>query len=201
MDPLVDYEISNIEYDLSKVKILSATDVSIDSLTVPNTSTKVQTSSIGSTYTTSVTSGWSDALAIKASVKTSFKAGLPVVGETGVELLFERTNTYTWNGSHSETRSFQWSAPLPVEPGDIGHVLVIATRSTIQVPYTTTGVGVFKSGRRGSVRINGIYEGQNSHSVKAIYTSEKIGPAAPAALVEKSRPQVIQVTVTYTSGQ
>jgi hypothetical protein len=201
VDPLVDYEISNIEYDLPKVKILNAVDFSIYSLTVPNTSRDRQTSTIGSTYTTTTTSGWSDALAIKASIKTTFKAGIPVVGEGGVELLLETQNTYTWNGSDSKARTFSWSAPIAVEPGDVGHVLVTMTTSTIRVPYTTTGAGVFKSGRRASVRINGIYEGQNSHSVKATYTSEKIGPAAPAALLEKSRPQVIPVTVTYTSNQ
>jgi len=99
-DPAVDYDITGLEFDIKAVKFIGdPRESSIDSGTAENQSDKANVPlEIGATTSTAITSGWSDSLAIKVGVKSTFKTGIPFVGEGTVEVSLETTNTYTWNG-------------------------------------------------------------------------------------------------------
>jgi len=185
-DPVVDVDITNIQYDLKNARYLSQDPFPVYDAELTNPSDRESTLTIGGAFSSTVTSGWSDSLAIKVGVKTSFKAGIPFVGKGGVELSFETTNTYTWNGSDSETQSFSWSAPISVGPWEKGVVVVSGTSSRIRVPYTFTGEVTFKSGKKFTKTIEGIYEGRNGHSVRAITTREslKTGGSLPQTVTD-----------------
>jgi len=188
MDPVVEYDMSKITYDLKAAKILGSKPATVLTLEAKNTSDNEQTPMISGTYTLSRTSGWSNALAVKVGIKVSGKTGVPFVAEGAVELSSETQNTYTWNGSETETQSYTFSAPLKLKPHEHGKVILTATNTHISVPYSGTGELVFKSGRRCSRRVEGIYEGQNGHSVQAEYTSGNM-EARPLPLTAIRVPQ------------
>jgi hypothetical protein len=173
-DPVVEYDMSKITYDLTAAKILGSEPATVLTLEAKNTSSSEQTPQISGTYTLSRTSGWANALATKVGVKVSGSAGVPFVAKGKVELSTEVQNTYTWNGSKTETQAYTFSAPLKLRPHEHGTVVLTATNTHISVPYSGTGELLFKSGKRCSRRVEGMYEGQNGHSVQAEYTSGKM---------------------------
>ncbi|MDQ3581057.1 MAG: ETX/MTX2 family pore-forming toxin [Pseudomonadota bacterium] len=179
---------SKITYDLGAAKILGSDPITVLTLNSENPTDNDQTPNISGTYTLSRTSGWSNALAVKVGVKVSGETGVPFVAEGKVELSTEVQNTYTWNGSKTETESYSFSAPLKLGPHERGKVTLTATNTKISVPYSGTGEIVFKSGRRYSRKVEGIYEGINGHSVNAKYSSEKM-PARALQLTVKRIPQ------------
>lgn len=183
-DPVVEYDMSKITYDLKAAQILGSKPATVLTLQAENNSDSEQTPVISGTYTLSKTSGWANALAVKVGFKVSQKTGVPLVAENTVELSTEVQNTYTWNGSTTETQTYTFSAPLKLGPHEQGKVVLTATNTHVNVPYSGTGELIFKSGTRCSYRVEGMYEGQNGHSVKAEYTSGKMPgmPARPLAL-------------------
>ena len=194
-DPVVDYEISKLDFDIKAAKFINSLESSIDSGTAENQSdAKDVTLEISGEVSTAITEGWSDSLAIKVGVKTSYKTGIPVVAETSVEVSLEVQNTYTWNGSTTDTRKFSWKVTPKAGPWERAKAQVYCTTSKIEVPYTLTGELIFKSGKRMMKKIDGIYTGSNSHNVRAVYTVEKMRPESPAQMMQ---PEPIVVTVKY----
>ena len=175
-DPVTDYDIAKLDYNLDGMKILSALPKQMESQHVKNETSKPQTSTIAGSKATTTTSGWSDSLGIKVGVKTTLVLGIPMVFEGKVDVSMEVTNTFTWNGSTSEQTTFSWSTPITLDPGEEGDVLVTVTTSKIEVPYTLTGELVFKSGKRLSRRIEGTYTGENSHSLQVVLKSYRPNP-------------------------
>jgi Clostridium epsilon toxin ETX/Bacillus mosquitocidal toxin MTX2 len=187
-DPVVEYDLSKITYDLNAVQILGSEPVTCLTLDAENNSDNEQTPTIGGNYSLSRTSGWSNALAVKVGIKVTGEAGVPLLAEGKVELSTEVQNTYTWNGSKTESVGYTFSAPLKLGPHERGKVVVTATSTRINVPYSGTGELHFKSGARCSRRIEGMYEGANGHSVKAVYTSEKMPPRPLSITITRAKP-------------
>jgi hypothetical protein len=115
-----------------------------------------------------------------------------------VEVSLEASYAYTWNGSDENTETITWSAPVTVGPRERGHVFVTASRSKIEVPYSLKGEVVFKSGKRFSRTLSGIYTGENAHNVKVTMSFEKLDPMPTA--MERRRTEIIPATVTFRQG-
>jgi hypothetical protein len=139
---------------------------------VRNRTTQTQSSSISGSASVSETSGWSDSLAVKVGVSTSFKTGIPFVAEGKVTVSVDVTNTYTWNGSKTKTKTWGFNTPVSVPPHTSIVALVSATVSTIAVPYTLTGIFVLKSRVRIPGTIKGIYMGTNSHDLTVTFIQQ-----------------------------
>ncbi|RYZ81325.1 MAG: hypothetical protein EOO68_36015 [Moraxellaceae bacterium] len=172
IDPVVDIEISTINYDLAAAKIIRTTPAELYRQTVVNQTSQPQTSSISGSQSISETSGWSDSLAVKVGVSTSFKTGIPFVAEGKITVSVEVTNTYTWNGSTTQTKTWSFNTPVTVPANTTYVALIAATISTISVPYVMTGTLILKSGARVPGIINGIYTGSNSHDLTVTYINQ-----------------------------
>jgi hypothetical protein len=181
-DLISDFEISKIDYDVANAQVLQSGPAELYRQTVTNRTTQAQTSTISGSETVTETSGWSDSLSIKVGVKTSFKTGVPIIAEGKVEVSAEISNTYTWSGSESRSKTWSFSSPVTVPPGGVSTVLVTATMSTIAVPYTATGMAVFKSGERVAGQITGVYTGTNSHDLTVTFV--KLNQASGRVLVD-----------------
>jgi hypothetical protein len=168
-DPVEDVEIASIEYDVAAAKTLQSGPAELYHQTVRNDTMQSQTSSITGSAMVSETSGWSDALAVKVGVSTSFKTGVPFIAEGKVQVSLEVTNTYTWNGSTTNTKAWGFNTPVTVAPHTVVVGLVSATLSTIAVPYTLKGTFLLKSGARIPGAVTGIYTGTNSHDLTVTF--------------------------------
>jgi Clostridium epsilon toxin ETX/Bacillus mosquitocidal toxin MTX2 len=174
-DPInaaVDVEITSIVYDLANAKTLHNGSSDLYRQTVRNDSGVQQSSSISGTASVAETSGWSDALAVKVGVKTTFTTGIPFVFEGKVEVSAEVSNTYTWNGSETKTKTWGFNTPVNVPAHTIVVGLVSATLSTIAVPYTLTGTFTLKSGQKVPGQVKGIYTGSNSHDLTITFIEQ-----------------------------
>jgi hypothetical protein len=172
IDPVVDVEISSIEYDVAGAKTLHSAPSELYRQVVTNQSTQPQSSSISGSSSVSETSGWSDSLAVKIGVSTNFKTGIPFVAEGKVTVSVDVTKTYTWNGSTTITKSWGFNTPVTVNPHTTIVGLVSATLSTIAVPYTLKGTFILKSGIRIPGSVKGLYTGSNSHDLTVTFIQQ-----------------------------
>ena len=172
LDPVVDIEISAIDYDVASAKIIKTTPADLYRQSVVNNTTQTQTSSISGSESVTETSGWSDSLAVKVGVSTSFKTGIPFIAEGKITVSLDVTNTYTWNGSTSRTKTWSFNTPVSVPANTTYVALIAATVTTISVPYTMTGTLILKSGARVPGIINGLYTGSNSHDLTVTYIKQ-----------------------------
>lgn len=171
IDPVADFQIQHIEYDVANAQVLKSGPAELYRQTVTNNTHTDQTSTIEGSESVEETSGWSDSLGITIGVSTSFECGVPLVAEGKVDVSVEANNTYTWNGSETKSKAWSWSAPITVPPSSTASVIVSTTLSTIAVPYTLAGTVVFKSGVRMPGHIKGLYTGTNSHDLTVTYAT------------------------------
>lgn len=174
-DPISDFQISHIDYDVANAQILESGPAELTSETVTNQTTVSQTSTVAGSETVTETSGWSNSLAISVGVKSTFECSIPFVGGAKIEVSAQVTDTYTWNGSNSRSKTWSWSTPVTVPPGGVTTAIIAATVSTIAVPYTLSGTAVFKSGVKMPAQLKGVYTGTNSHNVTVKFVS--LGPS------------------------
>lgn len=181
-DPVVDViSIDSIDYDVANATISNPTPDGMLSQIVVNDTNRPQTSTISQSLTASDSSGWSDSLAVKVGVSTSLKTGIPMVAEGKVTISVDVTNTYTWNGSTSTTKTWAFSTPVTVDPNGRTKVLVVATTSTLTVPYTLSGTFKYQSGATLRGTISGLYTGTDTHDLAVTFTpvsasGDPVGP-------------------------
>jgi hypothetical protein len=188
-DPIDDIEIESIEYDVSAAKILQSGPTNLHRQTVTNNTEVTQTNSITGSQSISVTSGWSDSLGVKVGVKTEFNTGIPIVAGGKVEVSVDVTNTYTWNGSTTKTKTWGFDTPVSVPPHMTMVCLVSTTLSDIVVPYTLTGTVILKSGTRMPAKIRGTYTGTDSHDLTVTFIQQD-----PVTAEISSLTQMIEAT-------
>lgn len=191
IDPVEDMQIASVEYDVAAAKVLQSGPAELYRQTVRNNTTQAQTSSITGSATVSETSGWSDSLAVKVGVSTSFKTGVPFIAEGKIQVSLEVTNTYTWNGSTTTTKTWGFNTPVNVPPHTVIVGLVSATLSTIAVPYTLHGIFLLKSGAKIPGVVSGIYTGTNSHDLTVTFVQQD-----PVSLQMQSIVAPLQATAT-----
>lgn len=172
IDPVLDIEISAIDYDVASAKVIKTSPADLYRQSVVNNTPQTQTSSISGSESVTETSGWSDALAVKVGVSTTFKTGIPFIAEGKVSVSLDVTNTYTWNGSTSRSKTWSFNTPVTVPAYTTYVALIAATVTTISVPYTMTGTLILKSGARVPGIINGLYTGSNSHDLTVTYIKQ-----------------------------
>lgn len=91
---------------------------------------------IGLTFSES--KSWSHKAGIKISVKTSVKAGIPLLAEGKIEIGAEASYEYSWGGSQTESRTWEQSVSIPVDPNKSVSMHGKAMQGKVTVPYTAT---------------------------------------------------------------
>ncbi len=182
-DPVKDFRINRIDYDVAQAQVLKSGPAQLYRQTVRNSTPSAQESTIAGSESVEETKGWSDSLGITVGVSTSFECGVPLVAEGKVDVSVEANNTYTWNGSITTHKEWSWSTPVAVPPGGNASVVIAATLSTIAVPYTLTGTVVFSSGTTMPGTVRGLYTGTNSHDLTVDYA---VADASGAVTVQSA---------------
>lgn len=195
LDPIVDVEeISSIEYDTKGAKILQSAPAELYHESHRNNTDVQQTFIMKSSASVSETSGWSDALGFKVGITSSFEAQIPFVAKGEVKVSAEVSNTYTWNGSTTRTKEWEFEAPLNVPARTVVEYFVSATVSRIAVPYTLTGTFVHESGARVRGKIKGTYTGNNSHDL--VIEENQLDPVTAKIL---TKTEVLKASSSYYS--
>lgn len=185
-DEVVDCtDITSIIFDVSQSTFKSVTPQRVYATFVTNSTSTPQSSTIGGSYTITETSGWENSLSVKVGITTSFKTGLPIVGEGEVEISTEITDTYTWNGSSSETYEFDFSSTVSVPANTTLSCTIVVSMSEISLPYTLTGTLIYKSGHTTQGTLFGTYRGTTSGHTSTMYSP--VDSSAQVTKVEYTR--------------
>jgi hypothetical protein len=202
-DPVADIEIASIAYDLAHATILQSSPNELYRQTVCNQTPQPQSSTISGSESVTETSGWSDSLAVKVGVSTTFETEIPFVADAKVTVSVDVTNTYTWNGSTAKAKVWGFNTPVNVPPGTTMVCLVAVTISTIAVPFTVSGTFILKSGTRVPGVATGVYTGSNSHDLTVTFVEHNsattqlrsmtraLEPAKTISAVERNGPAAI----------
>jgi hypothetical protein len=164
-------EIISLVYDLDRAETTPEGFSDLYKETVHNNTAQTQSSSITGSISVSETSGWSDTLGFKVGVSTSFKTGVPCIAEGKVTVSVEMSNTYTWNGSTTNTKTWGFSTPVSVPAHSKMSAVVSAHRSTIVVPYSQIAIFEFASGVKTKMRVDGKYKGTHCHDLTVSFNN------------------------------
>ncbi|EFJ13368.1 hypothetical protein SELMODRAFT_424554 [Selaginella moellendorffii] len=120
----------------------------------------------------SKSSTWSNSFTFSQKVTTTFKCGVPFIGdaEIGVEIGTEQTFGHEWGETTEETVQFQTGYLVKdIGPGQMASVTVTCSTAKIRIPFTykckDTALGGYD---RGTVDyIDGVYEGVAAYDTRA----------------------------------
>ncbi|GLU34031.1 ETX/MTX2 family pore-forming toxin [Trinickia caryophylli] len=171
-------EIISLNYDLDRAEVTTEGISDLYKETVQNNTGQTQSSTLTGSVSASETSGWSDSFGFKIGLKTSFKTGVPCIADGKVEMSVELSNTYTWNGSNTNTKSWGFSTPIQVPANTALSAIISACRSTIVVPYTQIAILEFYSGAKTKVRIEGKYKGSHCHDLTVSFRTGSLSGGA-----------------------
>lgn len=168
-----------IDYQLAGARILSARPTDLYRETVNNASDQAQTSQISGSVTVADNVSWCDELKLSSPspAAAGIKGPVPMVTRERVVLSSEAGYVYQRNSAASVSKTWGFTAPASVPPQSSMMCLVSAVRTTVQVPYTLTGMFTLKSGARVHGSIGGTYTGSNSHDLSVTMSTYDADPA------------------------
>lgn len=177
-DPVVSIdEVHAIDYALGSARIVNARPADLYRETVNNANDQAQTSQISGSVTVADSVSWCDELQLSSPAPTGFKGPVPVVAQGRVALSAEAGHVFQRNSAASIAKTWGFNAPAAVPPQSSMMCLVTAVRSTVQAPYTLTGMFTLKSGARVHGSVSGTYTGTSSHDLSVTLTTYDPNPA------------------------
>lgn len=157
------YTFYDVHYDLRELR-QKHDNITIDTVSTTNKDSNEAIVILQKTCTEESSQNWGHAVGCKLGVKTTFTAGIPLIGEASAELSAEASYEHTMGKSHSETKSTQVSVQVTVPPRSQMSANCMAKKTLIDVPYTAT-VDTVKNGevidRKAT---SGVFKGIQCHS-------------------------------------
>src|SRR5262245_24962559 len=158
-DPVVEYSVETINYDIAHPKILSDTAHGILEQVLVNNGDIEQEMHMSRHTSATLTSSWSNATGFKATISGSVTGGVPGVASATVTMSAEFTNTFTFGKSSSKSVEIGFDFTLKVPPKSKYKGWADIMESEFEVPYTVVGELRFKSGRKIRHKLSGTYQG------------------------------------------
>jgi hypothetical protein len=98
--------IYSVEYNLDDVNISGLKPRDYFIKTIDNTTDTPQKSKIAIEYSVTTETRWDSSVSLKLGVKTTIKAGVPLLAEASVEISYEFSGSYSWGETKSETKTY-----------------------------------------------------------------------------------------------
>jgi hypothetical protein len=178
-DSLLDYSLTKIDYDTRPDQVhrkpVGEPQI-LEIQRVKNGTGAPQTFPLEKTSVLSTTHSWSNKTGITVGVKSTTSVSIPLVGSESVEWSASVTDEFTFGKSVSDTQSIKLTLSLTVLPGKTYKAWASITQIEFELPFTTTGVFRFKSGRQIARTIQGTFRGLSGYVGQAGYddiTDEK----------------------------
>ena len=82
------------------------------------------------------TQNWGNSIGVEISVGTKFKAGLPLIGKSEVEVSVNTSYEHTWGKEESTEVSYSLEVPCKAPPKTRVECKYVANQAKFTVPYT-----------------------------------------------------------------
>lgn len=187
-DPVVEFVVEKIEYDIPQAHITSDADFGVLEQVLVNKTDTPQEMTMSQETSTSVESNWSNSTGFSSTITGEVTAEVPGVASAKVSMSATVSNTFTLGGSKSTSTKIGFSYPLTV-PGKRTYRGWAAVRQAqYDVPYKVTGELRFRSGRKAKGQLSGMYKGKSGYL--GSYKMEDItdGQAKPVRIFRMAGP-------------
>jgi hypothetical protein len=167
--------IYSVEYHLNDVNISGLKPRDYFIKTIDNSTDRPQKSKIVIEYDVTTETRWDSSVSLKLGVKTTIKAGVPLLAEASVEISAEFSGSYSWGETKSETKRYSIEEEVEVPPHTELTLRVVATEGRCDIPFTYTQEDILTTGETIVTNLgDGIYRGVNSYGFKTLISEKKI---------------------------
>lgn len=165
-EPILRKEIINIQYDVDSFEKTEVTPEVALRTTVKNDGTADVTQTLAYEYTKSVEGTWNNSAGIEIGVAATFKAGIPLLAETEIEISTKASYSHEWGGSTSTEKKISSSTQVVVPARSKGKAKVIVKKALISVPFSYTERRTYLNGKTEDVIVKtGVYENVEAYDV------------------------------------
>jgi hypothetical protein len=142
---------------------------------VVNKTSVPQKSTVTISYSVMTETRWDSSVSLKLGVKTTIKAGVPLIAEASVEMSAEFSGSYTWGETKTETENHSNEEEVVVPAHTEVTVRVVATQGICDIPFSYQQEDILTTGEKvHTVMGDGIYRGINSFGFTTVMTEKKI---------------------------
>jgi hypothetical protein len=108
-------------------------------------------------------------------VKTTIKAGVPLIGQAKIQISAEFTGSYSWGETKSHTEHYSNEEDVEVPAHTEVTVRVVATEGTCDIPFSYTQEDLLTTGETVITRMDdGIYRGVSSYGFQTEISEKNI---------------------------
>lgn len=169
-DPIVRRVVQDFTYDLSGTPPVP-TPVTLNTLVVENKSSEAQQAQIGFSEEVSSTSEWSNTAGITLGAETEIKTGIPFLAEGKIKLSVQASYEYSWGGSLTTSRQFNYQATVDVPSETSISASVVVLQADLSISYTATYLVERAHSGIKSQPLSGTYNGVSSYDVTVEYAT------------------------------
>lgn len=162
-DPVVEFVVERITYDIPKATIRSDSDGGVLDQVLTNNTTESQQMKMSKQISMSTTSSWSNATGFSSTISGEVTSGVPGVASAKVSMSASVTNTFTLGGSKTVGSTIGFEFSLVVPAGKTYRGWASIRQAQYDVPYTVHGELRFRSGKRRKHTLSGTYSGESGY--------------------------------------
>ncbi|XP_038882401.1 uncharacterized protein LOC120073669 [Benincasa hispida] len=167
VEPVISREIYNVQYRTMNARIYDEKVVSMATGDATNGGTEPTSMEIDLNYKKEKTKSWNSSLTMSLGITTSVKAGVPGIGEAGIETTLSFSGTYEWGETLSTSEEVGTTYTVNVPAQTRMKVTLLATMGTCDVPFSYTQRDVLRSGEQVITNCDdGVYIGANCYNFK-----------------------------------
>ncbi|KAL1538267.1 hypothetical protein AAHA92_27030 [Salvia divinorum] len=169
-------EIYNVRYRIEDGRVYGETPYLAGTTTVTNHADEDSSIAVSLKYADTTSYSFTRSVSITAGVTSSITAGIPGIGEAGIEVMSQISTSLNWNDTTSVTKEVSATGTVSVPAKSVAVVHYVGTTGSCDVPFSYTQKDKSSTDAKISVtdQIDGVFNGVNSYGFQ--FTIEKYQP-------------------------
>lgn len=161
-EPVRIREITDATYDLDDSRIYNTSNVEKYTDSRSNYTSIQQSGTFEVEYKVIQTMTWNQEVTVSLGIAVSWSAGIPFVGEFGLDISYDRSETWEWGESRTEEKTIKYTQTIAIPPGKKVSMKVVAMKAYCDVPFTCKVRDLMTDGTlREYTKTDGLYVGSN----------------------------------------
>lgn len=189
-DPVRAINLTELTYHTEAGTSDTVGPVEINRQVVINDSGTEQIRTVSFKKTIEDTIGWSHTSGLSEGASIEVSAALPLSISGKIGLSEQINETYAWNNTAKKETDWSFEEPIRVKPNSAVSAVILASVTTITVPYTLRGKFFFLSGREVPGHVKGVYTGNDTNDLTVQYIESPAADPVPASYKPVASPRI-----------
>ncbi|KAM1778300.1 hypothetical protein ACFX1S_040022 [Malus domestica] len=175
---VVSRSIYNVNYRVLDARIYNQSVVSMTAGDAFNRTEEQNTVEVKLSYKNTRSSAWNTNVSLKLGIKTTFEAGVPLIGNGKIEVSAEFGTVHQWGETATSESVVETVHKVTVPPMTMVKVSLLATRGACDVPFSYTQRDTLTNGNQNIYNMDdGVYTGVNYYSFHILeFVAEHVLP-------------------------